>query len=286
MAAGCSFVGYSGLPYLYHRRRRATARSPACAVTAPIRAHDSLQGRHPPVIGRPQAVRPPSRPHSGPLRALQTCGGNPGVPLNHPSTPLPGTAGSRIDRGGARPRPSLVGSQATTRTTIDGRPPRPSSCCSAWTSATASLTAAGSLRGRAGSRGSRERRPGADPGAWPSPGPSFDGNRAPQAVRRPSRPHSGPLRAFQALGGTPGYPLKYPSTPLPGASGSGAAATSPPQIDQSRALRPPATAQRTTPDQALSGRAARCWGSNGVRSRSIAQATDSNRSETVRRARA
>ena len=133
MAAGCS----------YHRRRRATARSPACAVTAPIRAHDSLQGRHPPVIGRPQAVRPPSRPHSGPLRALQTCGGNPGVPLNHPSTPLPGTAGSRIDRGGARPRPSLVGSQATTRTTIDGRPPRPSSCCSAWTSATASLTAAG-----------------------------------------------------------------------------------------------------------------------------------------------
>ena len=120
MAAGCSFVGYSGLPYLYHRRRRATARSPACAVTAPIRAHDSLQGRHPPVIGRPQAVRPPSRPH-GPLRALQTCGGNPGVPLNHPSTPLPGTAGSRIDRGGARPRPSLVGSQATTRTTIDGR---------------------------------------------------------------------------------------------------------------------------------------------------------------------
>ena len=121
MAAGCSFVGYSGLPYLYHRRRRATACSPACAVTAPIRAHDSLQGRHPPVIGRPQAVRPPSRPHSGPLRALQTCGGNPGVPLNHPSTPLPGTAGSRIDRGGARPRPSLVGSQATTRTTIDGR---------------------------------------------------------------------------------------------------------------------------------------------------------------------
>ena len=194
------------LPYLYHRRRRATARSPACAVTAPIRAHDSLQGRHPPVIGRPQAVRRPSRPHSGPLRALQTCGGNPGVPLNHPSTPLPGTAGSRIDRGGARPRPSLVGSQATTRTTIDGRPPRPSSCCSAWTSATASLTAAGSLRGRAGSSGSRERRHSADPGAWPSPGPSFDGNRAPQAVRRPTRPHSGPLRAFQALGVPQGTP--------------------------------------------------------------------------------
>ena len=44
-----------------------------------------------------------------------------------------------------------------------------------------------------------------------------------------------------------------------------------PQIDQSRALCPPATAPRSSRGQAVSGRAARCCGSNWVRSRSIVQ---------------
>ena len=43
-------------------------------------------------------------------------------------------------------------------------------------------------------------------------------------ARRPSGPHGGPLRAFQVHGGTPGHPLKHPSTPVPGTSGSVSAA--------------------------------------------------------------
>ena len=48
-------------------------------------AAGALQGRHSPVvIGRPQAVRRPSRPHSGPPRAFQTQG----VPQGPPGTPV------------------------------------------------------------------------------------------------------------------------------------------------------------------------------------------------------
>ena len=151
------------------------------------------------------AVRRPTRPHSGPLRAFQAFGGTPGYPRNTRQRRFPAPLAPALTAA-APPATQPGRFAATTRATIDGRPPRPSSCCSAWTSATASFTAAGRVRGRSGSRGGRERRGGADPGAWPSPEPSFAGNRAQLAVRRPTRPHSGPLRAFLACGGTSGYP--------------------------------------------------------------------------------
>ena len=67
--------------------------------------------------------------------------------------------------------------------------------------------------------------------AIPAPGP-FPGSHAPpigqlRVARRPGRPPSGPLRAFQpqrhALG-TPLKPLRPPSTPFPSAAGSARAA--------------------------------------------------------------
>ena len=63
--------------------------------------------------------------------------------------------------------------------------------------------------------------------AIPAPGP-FSGSHAPpigqlRVARRPNRPHSGPLRAFQPQGHTPSTPLrplKPLSTPFPSAAGS------------------------------------------------------------------
>ena len=67
--------------------------------------------------------------------------------------------------------------------------------------------------------------------AIPAPGP-FPGSHAPpigqlRVARRPSRPQSGPLRAFQPQGHTPSTPLRPPSTPFPSAAGS-ARSTAPP----------------------------------------------------------
>ena len=67
--------------------------------------------------------------------------------------------------------------------------------------------------------------------AIPAPGP-FPGSHAPpigqlRVARRPNRPPSGPLRAFQPQGHTPTTPLKPlrpPSTPFPSAAGSARAA--------------------------------------------------------------
>ena len=67
--------------------------------------------------------------------------------------------------------------------------------------------------------------------AIPAPGP-FPGSHAPpigqlRVARRPGRPHSGPLRAFQPQRhtlGTPLKPLRPPSTPFPSAAGSARAA--------------------------------------------------------------
>ena len=67
--------------------------------------------------------------------------------------------------------------------------------------------------------------------AIPAPGP-FPGSHAPpigqlRVARRPGRPPSGPLRAFQPQRhtlGTPLKPLRPPSTPFPSAAGSARAA--------------------------------------------------------------
>ena len=67
--------------------------------------------------------------------------------------------------------------------------------------------------------------------AIPAPGP-FPGSHAPpigqlRVARRPNRPPSGPLRAFQPQGHTLSTPLKPPSTPFPSAAAS-ARSTAPP----------------------------------------------------------
>ena len=69
----------------------------------------------------------------------------------------------------------------------------------------------GFLRFLSGSRGSRE--PLAAPTRAHRPSRAVIRRRCgrPQAVHRPRRPHSGPLRAFQPLGGKPGGP---PATPV------------------------------------------------------------------------
>ena len=66
------------------------------AVTAPILALGALQGRDSPTVGGVRAVRRPSRPHSGPLRAFQTPRGTPGYPLKHPSKSAPSAVGPRV----------------------------------------------------------------------------------------------------------------------------------------------------------------------------------------------
>ena len=68
----------------------------------------------------------------------------------------------------------------------------------------------------------------ADAPAIPAPGP-FPGSHAPpigqlRVARRPNRPPSGPLRAFQPQGHTLSTPLKPPSTPFPSATDSARAA--------------------------------------------------------------
>ena len=64
--------------------------------------------------------------------------------------------------------------------------------------------------------------------AIPAPGP-FPGSHAPpigqlRVARRPNRPHSGRLRAFQPQGHTLSTPLKPLSTPFPSAAASARAA--------------------------------------------------------------
>ena len=74
--------------------------------------------------------------------------------------------------------------------------------------------------------------------AIPAPGP-FPGSHAPpigqlRVARRPNRPPSGPLRAFQPQGHTPrSTPLKPLSTPFPSAAAS-ARSTAPPPTSNPR----------------------------------------------------
>ena len=190
------------------------------AVRAPMLALGSLQGRDSPANGRLRAGRRPSRPHSGPLRAFQVPGHTPGYPLKQPSTPVPGAVGSPAI---TTPTPVCLAGSVRTASNTDvlaraatprglaepaSEPPVAFEDCSGRSGSVsavrAPMLALRSLQGRDSPANGRLR-----------------------AGRRPSRPHSGPLRAFQVPGCTPGYPLKQPSTPVPGAAGSPAAATSP-----------------------------------------------------------
>ena len=191
------------------------------AVRAPILALGALQGRDAPANHRLRATRRPSRPHSGPLRAFHVPGYTPGHPPE-----IPVNAGSqrrwlRADHHADARVPGRVGSQP-----IEPRRPRASSYCSAWT-CPASLRAAGRVRSC-----SHRSRSGSAASAPILALGAFRGRDAPanhrlRAVRRPSRPHSGPLRAFHVPGYTPGHPLKHPSTPVPSTAISAWTATSP-----------------------------------------------------------
>ena len=86
----------AGLPVAGRVRGRSGRRSSVNAVTAPILALGALQGRDSPTVGGVRAVRRPSRPHSGPLRAFQTPRGTPGYPLKHPSKSAPSAVGPRV----------------------------------------------------------------------------------------------------------------------------------------------------------------------------------------------
>ena len=88
-----SALGYQS-PVAFEAAR--AGRSSVNAVTAPILALGALQGRDSPTVGGVRAVRRPSRPHSGPLRAFQTPRGTPGYPLKHPSKSAPSAVGPRV----------------------------------------------------------------------------------------------------------------------------------------------------------------------------------------------
>ena len=167
------------------------------AVRAPMLALGSLQGRDSPANGRLRAGRRPSRPHSGPLRAFQVPGHTPGCPLKQPSTPVPGAVGSPAI---TTPTPVCLAGSVRTASNTDvlaraatprglaepaSEPPVAFEDCSGRSGSVsavrAPMLAFRSLQGRDSPANGRLR-----------------------AGRRPSRPHSGPLRAFQVPGCTPG----------------------------------------------------------------------------------
>ena len=191
------------------------------AVRAPMLALGAVQGRDSPANGPLRAGRRPSRPHSGRLRAFRVPGYTPGYPLKHPSTPIPGAAGSPAITtptlaclaGSVRSASNtdvLVRRAATPRGLAEpaSEPPVAFEDCSGRSGSVsavrAPMLALGAVQGRDS----------------PANGPL-------RAGRRPSRPHSGRLRAFRVPGYTPGYPLKHPSTSLSSTASSAAAVTSP-----------------------------------------------------------
>ena len=195
------------------------------------------------VIRRPLAVLRParraSRHQSGSLTALQARRGTPRVPLQYPSTPVPGPPAPRW-------------------------PPRRLHFEAARCSGSNGVLAVHA----------------ADPWRlapsrvviWPAIGRL-------QAGPRPGQTHSGPVRALQAHGGTPGYPLQHPSTSIPSvASGSRPPRPPPPSLQHPSTSIPgaagsalarwpvgprrhPGLLRLSTLDQAAPDRAARCCGS-------------------------
>ena len=196
-----------------------------------IPAPGPFPGSHAPPIGQLRVARRPSRPQSGPLRAFQPQGHTPaGYPPETPEAPVNAVSKRRWLRalrgvGSLRVLGPAV-SQPSPGPAIEG-PRNPSSrCCSAQFTA-ARLRTVGRVRACSDRSGSMS----VGAPAIPAPGP-FPGSHAPpigqlRVARRPNRPHSGPLRAFQPQGHTPSTPLRPPSTPFPSAAGS-ARSTAPP----------------------------------------------------------
>ena len=196
-----------------------------------IPAPGPFPGSHAPPIGQLRVARRPSRPQSGPLRAFQPQWHTPaGYPPETPEAPVNAVSKRRwlraLRSAGA---PRVLGpavSQPSPGPAIEG-PRNPSSrCCSAQFTA-ARLRTVGRVRACSDRSGSMS----VGAPAIPAPGP-FPGSHAPpigqlRVARRPNRPQSGPLRAFQPQGHTPSTPLRPPSTPFPSAAGS-ARSTAPP----------------------------------------------------------
>ena len=214
------------------RVRACSDRSGSMSAGAPaIPAPGPFSGSHAPPIGQLRVARRPNRPHSGPLRAFQPRGHTSGHPPETSGTPVNAVSKRRwlrALRGVGAPR--VLGpdvSQPSPGPAIEGTRDPSSRCCSAQFTG-ARLRAVGRVRACSDRSGSMS----AGAPAIPAPGP-FSGSHAPpigqlRVARRPNRPHSGPLRAFQPQGHTPSTPLKPLSTPFPSAAGS-ARSTAPPR---------------------------------------------------------
>ena len=168
----------------------------------PISAFGPLHGRQAPPPGRQPTIRRQSRPHSGPLRAFQTRRCTSGYPREIRKVPVNAVSQRRWLR------PVRHAGVCLTR---NRRPRvRSSSCCSAPTTA-ASRRAAGQVRASSGSMSTA-----APPISAFGP---LHGRQAPPpgrqpTIRRQSRPHSGPLRAFQTRRCTSGYPREIRKVPV------------------------------------------------------------------------
>ena len=168
----------------------------------PISAFGPLHGRQAPPPGRQPTIRRQSRPHSGPLRAFQTRRCTSGYPREIRKVPVNAVSQRRWLR------PVRHAGVCLTR---NRRPRvRSSSCCSAPTTA-ASRRAAGQVRASSGSMSTA-----APPISAFGP---LHGRQAPPpgrqpTIRRQSRPHSGPLKAFQTRRCTSGYPREIRKVPV------------------------------------------------------------------------
>ena len=185
---------------------------PGGPVVAPERApEDTLEG----VAGIMIA------PEQPPTEGLPTPAAYPGYPPETPEAPVNAVSKRRwlrARRSAGAPRvlgPAV--SQPSPGPAIEGTRDPSSRCCSAQFTA-ARLRAVGRVRGCSDRSGGMS----AGAPAIPAPGP-FPGSHAPpigqlRVARRPNRPPSGPLRAFQPQGHTLSTPLKPPSTPFPSAN--------------------------------------------------------------------
>ena len=177
-----------------------------------IPAPGPFPGSHAPPIGQLRVARRPNRPPSGPLRAFRFSWHTLWYPPETHDAPVNAVSKRRwlrARRSAGAPRvlgPAV--SQPSPGPAIEGTRDPSSRCCSAQFTA-ARLRAVGRVRGCSRSGGMSAGAP-----AIPAPGP-FPGSHAPpigqlRVARRPNRPPSGPLRAFQPQGHTR-YP---PETPV------------------------------------------------------------------------
>ena len=193
-----------------------------------IPAAGPFPGSHAPPIGQLRVARRPNRPHSGPLRAFQPQGHTSGYPPETSETPVNAVSKRRwlrARRGVGSLR--VLGPDVSQPSRASTRDPS-SRCCSAQFTA-ARLRAVGRVQACSDRSGSMSAGVPAIPAAGPFPGSHAPPIGQLRVARRPNRPHSGPLRAFQRQGHTSGYPLrplKPLSTPFPSAAGSARAAAS------------------------------------------------------------